>query len=84
MPQNRPPLAPTSIPATLTSAATHDALIRQHGPSISPPEHPDRLDHAARWLAHVEAGRIGSFAPPSSEHLARHIRNARVLAGGGR
>ncbi|MGB3753029.1 MAG: hypothetical protein WA954_03925 [Parerythrobacter sp.] len=55
-----------------------------HHLPIAPPCQSDAREHYRAWLAHVEAGRIGTITPPSGEHLARHARNARVLAGGGR
>lgn len=57
-------------------------VVQDYGLPILPPSHPERIDHATRWLAHVQAGRIGTVTPPSGEQLVRHIRNARVLAGG--
>ena len=53
----------------------------------------EALDHARRWLHHVEAGRIGGACPPAAgrpdaeaaeraaEIADRHARNARILKG---
>lgn len=70
-----------SIPS-FDQLPSYPALGQYHGLSVLPPSHPDRLDHAARWLGHVQAKRIGTATPPSSEQLARHARDVRVLAWG--
>lgn len=46
-----------------------------------PVNHPDRVGHEGRWLAHVRAGRIGSGPGTTRAQLARHVRNELVLSG---
>ncbi len=50
-------------------------------PPIFPSNHPDPIEHAERWLAHVRAGRIGVGPSTTAAQLTRHFRNERVLSG---
>lgn len=55
-------------------------------PAPLPPEIPAHGDpgpheHAARWLAHVEAGRISTDPGTTPEQLLNHRRNEEVLLG---
>ena len=50
-------------------------------PPILPSNHPDRVEHEERWLAHVRAGRIGVGPSTTASQLTRHFRNARIVLG---
>ncbi len=52
-----------------------------HGISFLPVNHPDRASHAERWLAHVQAGRIGEGPSTTPAQRIRHARNELVLVG---
>ena len=48
---------------------------------IPAPSDRDTIDHARRWRAHVEAGRIGTGTPSTTEIALQHLHNEEVLWG---
>ena len=48
---------------------------------IPPPSDRDALEHARRWLEHVEVGRIGRGAVTTPAIALQHLRNEEVVLG---
>ena len=50
-------------------------------PEISAHGDPSPHEHAARWFAHVQAGRISTDPGTTPAQLLNHLRNEEVLLG---
>ena len=57
----------------------HDPMQRPRQGRDCHPYDTDAAAHAASWLAHVEAGRIGNIPPADPKIAAKRARNEEIL-----